>query len=83
MVFNARSPEFSAFIGLFSISWLLGAVLLSLFLQAVAICVPFLQHAFATAALSARYWMISAGVVRSILWLGELSEVISHIVKRW
>src|SRR5262245_33916612 len=40
-VFNARSDERSAFIGLFSNRWLWGAVLLSLLLQVAVIYVPF------------------------------------------
>jgi P-type Ca2+ transporter type 2C len=36
-VFNARSDERSAFVGLFSNQWLWGAVLLSLLLQAAVI----------------------------------------------
>jgi Ca2+-transporting ATPase len=76
MVFNARSEERSAFVGLFSNKWLWGAVLLSLALQAAVIYVPFLQHAFSTAPLSARDWLVCAGVGSSVLWLRELSKVV-------
>src|SRR5215475_5379419 len=51
-VFNARSDERSAFVGLFSNKWLWGAVLLSLLLQVAVVYVPFLQAAFSTVRLS-------------------------------
>jgi Ca2+-transporting ATPase len=76
-VFNARSDERSAFIGLFANKWLWGAVLLSLLLQAAVIYVPFLQQAFSTVSLSARDWLLCAAVGSSVLWLRELSKVIS------
>jgi P-type Ca2+ transporter type 2C len=43
-VFNVRSDERSAFVGLFSNKWLWSAVLLSLLLQVAVIYVPFLQQ---------------------------------------
>ena len=49
-VFNARSDEQSAFIGLFDNRWLWAAIALSLLLHAAVIYVPFLQHAFSTVA---------------------------------
>ena len=52
-VFNARADDPSAFIGLLSNKWLLGAVGLSLALQAAVIYVPLLQQAFPTTRLSA------------------------------
>jgi Ca2+-transporting ATPase len=82
MVFNARSPELSAFVGLFSNKWLWGAVLLSLVLQAAVIYVPFLQHAFSTARLSARDWLICAAVGSSVLWLRELTKLVRHMLSR-
>jgi Ca2+-transporting ATPase len=51
-VFNARSDEQSAFIGLFSNRWLWFSLLLSLGLQAAVIYVPVLQHAFSAVNLS-------------------------------
>jgi Ca2+-transporting ATPase len=51
-VFNARSEERSAFSGLFSNTWLWGAVLLSLVLQVAVVYIPFLQQAFSTVSLS-------------------------------
>jgi Ca2+-transporting ATPase len=53
-VFNARSDERSAFVGLFSNPWLCAAVLLSILLQAAVIYIPFLQQAFSTVSASAQ-----------------------------
>ena len=66
-VFNARSDEQSAFVGLFSNHWLWGAVLLSLLLQAAVIYVPFLQQAFSTVSLSPGHWSFSLTVASSVL----------------
>jgi P-type Ca2+ transporter type 2C len=74
-VFNARSDERSAFIGLFSNKWLWAAVLLSLLLQAAVIYVPFLQQAFSTVSLSPGDWLFCVAVASSVLWLRELSKV--------
>jgi magnesium-transporting ATPase (P-type) len=68
-------------VGLFSNKWLWGAVLLSLALQAAAIYVPFLQHAFSTVPLSARDWLVCAAVGSSVLWLRELSKVVQRTIK--
>jgi Ca2+-transporting ATPase len=81
MVFNARSEERSALVGLFSNKWLWGAVLVSLLLQAIVIYVPFLQHAFSTAPLSASDWLLCAAVGSSVLWLRELSKVLRRMLR--
>jgi Ca2+-transporting ATPase len=81
-VFNARSDEQSAFVGLFSNPWLWGAVLLSLLLQAAVIYIPFLQQAFSTTSLSATDWLICTAVGSSVLWLRELSKVIARARNR-
>ena len=81
-VFNARSDERSAFEGLFSNKWLWGAVLLSLLLQAAVIYVPFLQRAFSTVSLSAGDWLRCAGVASSVLWLRELSKLVTRATGR-
>ena len=81
-VFNARSDERSAFEGLFSNKWLLGAVLLSLLMQAAVIYVPFLQQAFSTVSLSAGDWLRCAGVASSVLWLRELSKLVTRATGR-
>jgi Ca2+-transporting ATPase len=74
-VFNARSDEQSAFVGLFRNNWLWAAVVLSLSLHVAVIYVPFLQQAFSTAALSLDDWLICAAVASSVLWLRELSKL--------
>jgi P-type Ca2+ transporter type 2C len=74
-VFNARSDEQSAFIGMFANRWLWAAVLLSLSLHVAVIYVPFLQQAFATVPLSAADWLRCAAVGSSVLWLRELSKL--------
>ena len=81
-VFNARSDERSAFIGMFSNKWLLGAVLLSLLLQVAVIYTPFLQQAFSTVSLSGDDWLRCAAVASSVLWLRELSKVMARAIRR-
>jgi Ca2+-transporting ATPase len=78
-VFNARSDERSAFAGLFSNKWLWGAVLLSLGLQVAVIYIPFLQQAFSTASLNFGDWLCCAAVASSVLWLRELSKVVTRL----
>jgi P-type Ca2+ transporter type 2C len=81
-VFNARSDDQSAFVGLFSNKWLWGAVLLSLLLQAAVIYIPFLQQAFSTVSLSAGDWLLCVAVGSSVLWLRELSKVVTRARSR-
>jgi Ca2+-transporting ATPase len=81
-VFNARSDEQSAFVGLFSNKWLWGALLLSVLLQAAVIYIPFLQQAFSTTSLSAGDWLLCAGAASSVLWLRELSKVMTRARSR-
>ena len=76
-VFNARSDERSAFHGLFQNQWLWGAVGLSLALHVAVIYVPFLQNAFSTVSLSSSDWLRCAAVASSVLWLRELSKIIT------
>ena len=77
-VFNARSDERSAFVGMLSNRWLLGALLLSLLLQAAVVYVPFLQQAFSTVSLSFMDWLRCAAVGSSVLWLREASKIIAR-----
>jgi len=77
-VFNARSDERSAFDGLFHNPWLWGAVALSLLLHVAVIYVPFLQNAFSTVTLTGADWLRCAAVASSVLWLRELSKVITR-----
>jgi Ca2+-transporting ATPase len=81
-VFNARSDERSAFAGLFSNKWLWGAVLLSLLLQVAVIYNPYLQQAFSTVSLSASDWLRCTVVASSVLWLRELSKVVTRATIR-
>jgi Ca2+-transporting ATPase len=77
-VFNARSDERSAFEGLFRNHWLWAAVGLSLMLHVAVIYVPFLQEAFSTTHLSPSDWLLCAGVASSVLWLRELSKLLTR-----
>ncbi len=81
-VFNARSDERSAFSGMFSNIWLWAAVLLSILLQVAVIYIPFLQQAFSTVALSFADWWRCIAMASSVLWLRELSKVISRKIQR-
>ena len=75
-VFNARSDEQSAFIGLFRNHWLWGAILLSLLLQVAVVYLPFLQQAFSTVSLSLGDWLRCTAAASAVLWLRELNKVI-------
>jgi Ca2+-transporting ATPase len=77
-VFNARSDEQSAFVGLFSNVWLWAAVGLSLLLHIAAVYVPFMQQAFSTTALTLSDWIVCVGVASSVLWLRELSKAVTR-----
>jgi len=81
-VFNARSDERSAFVGLFSNKWLWGAVLLSLLLQVSVIHMPFLQQAFSTVSLNFDDWLLCAAVASSVLWLRELRKIVTRRASR-
>jgi Ca2+-transporting ATPase len=74
-VFNARSDERSAFIGMFSNPWLWGTIVLALSAQVAVVYVPFMQQAFSTASLSAGDWLRCAAVASSVLWLREASKL--------
>jgi len=78
-VFNARSDERSAFAGLFSNKLLWGAVLLSLLLQVAVIYVPFLQKTFSCVSLSIGDWLRCAAVASSVLWLRELTKLVTRL----
>jgi Ca2+-transporting ATPase len=77
-VFNARSDEQSAFVGLFSNVWLWAAVGLSLLLHIAAVYVPFRQQAYSTTALTLSDWIVCVGVASSVLWLRELSKAVTR-----
>jgi Ca2+-transporting ATPase len=77
-VFNARSDEQSAFRGLFRNHWLWAAIGFSLALQFAVIYVPFLQKAFSTVSLTLNDWLLCTAVASSVLWLRELSKIITR-----
>ncbi|MEO5655146.1 MAG: cation-transporting P-type ATPase, partial [Nitrosospira sp.] len=80
-VFNARSDEQSAFVGLFSNKWLWAAVMLALVLQVAVIYIPVLQQAFSTVSLSFDDWLLCTAVASSVLWLRELGKLILRIAR--
>jgi Ca2+-transporting ATPase len=77
-VFNARSDERSAFEGLLTNNWLWAAVGLSLLMHAGVVYIPFLQKAFSTTSLSAGDWLYCVAVASSVLWLRELSKIVTR-----
>lgn len=81
-VFNARSDERSALVGLFTNWWLWGAVCLSCVLQIAVIYVPFLQVAFSTENLTGADWVRCIVVASSVLWLREVSKLLLRLVRR-
>jgi P-type Ca2+ transporter type 2C len=81
-VLNARSDERSAFEGVFTNPWLWVAVGLSLLLHAAVLYVPVLQEAFSTVSLSASDWLVCGTVASSVLWVRELSKMITRISER-
>jgi Ca2+-transporting ATPase len=78
-VLNARSDEESAFHRLFHNAWLWGALALSLALHFAVIYVPFLQNAFSTVNLTTADWLRCAAVASSVLWLREVSKLITRL----
>ena len=77
-VINARSDERSAFAGLFANVWLWAAMGGSIVLQLLVIHTPVLQRAFGTTDLAIRDWMFCAAVASSVLWLRELSKLVTR-----
>jgi Ca2+-transporting ATPase len=78
-VFNARSDERSAFVGMFSNGWLWAAVLLAVVLQAAVVYVPVLQQAFSTVPLRGGDWLRCIAVGSSVLWLRELTKLLARL----
>ncbi|MCC6585504.1 MAG: cation-translocating P-type ATPase [Bryobacterales bacterium] len=78
-IFNSRSEAESAFKNLFGNRWLWLVLAASLLLQMVVIYVPVMQQAFSTTALSLNDWLACAGAASSVLWLRELTK----LVTRW
>jgi Ca2+-transporting ATPase len=78
-IVNARSDERSAFQRLFTNLWLWAAMAASVALQVAVVHASFLQRAFGTASLGAADWLFCAAVASSVLWLRELSKVMSRV----
>jgi P-type Ca2+ transporter type 2C len=57
--------------------WLWAAVALSVALQLAVLSIPFLQRAFSTESLSASDWLRCTLVASSVLWLRELTKLIT------
>ncbi|MET1017681.1 MAG: cation-translocating P-type ATPase, partial [Leifsonia flava] len=74
--FNARSETTTAFHGLFSNSWLWGAVLLAAALQVAVVEIPFLQVAFGTASLDPAHWLWCVAAASCVLWFSELRKAV-------
>jgi len=81
-IFNARSDDRSAFIGMFTNTWLWGAIALSVLLQMAVVYTPFLQQAFSTVGLGLSDWLLCAAVASSVLWLRELSKLFARLTFR-
>jgi Ca2+-transporting ATPase len=77
-VFNARSDDRSAFVGLLSNGWLWVAVAVSALLQVAVVHVPFLQQAFSTVGLSLRDWLVCVAVGSCVLWLSEIRKLVAR-----
>ena len=77
-VFNARSDDRSAFVGLFTNRWLWGALVVSLGLHVFVLYVPVMQRAFGTVPLSAADWGRCAIAASGVLWVSELAKLLGR-----
>jgi Ca2+-transporting ATPase len=77
-VINARSDVRSAFVHLFTNVWLWAAIGVSLFLQILVVHMPWLQRAFGTVGLSGRDWLFCVAVASAVLWLREISKLVTR-----
>ncbi len=82
MIFNSRSDEQSAFVGMFANRWLWAAIALSLLLQVAVVYTPFLQAAFSTVGLELRDWLVCAAAGSSVLWLREIVKAVTRAAGR-
>ena len=80
-VFNARSDERSAFVGLFTNRWLWGAIALSSALQLLVLYVPAMQKAFGTVGLSLGDWVRCALAASMVVWISELLKLVERPVR--
>ena len=77
-VFNARSGEGSAFVGLFKNRWLWGAITLSLALQLLVLYLPVMQRAFGTVGLNIADWVRCAIAASTVVWITELLKIVER-----
>ena len=77
-VFNARSDERSAFVGLFTNRWLWAAAAVSMALQWAVVNVAILQRAFGTVPLSVNDWIYCVVIASAVLWFREISKLIAR-----
>jgi Ca2+-transporting ATPase len=75
-VFNARSNERSAFVGLFTNRWLWGAIALSSALQLLVLYAPMMQKAFGTVGLSIGDLVRCTVAASMVVWISELLKLI-------
>ena len=73
---NCRSDRDSAFVRLLRNRWLLGAIVISLALQALVVHMPLFQRAFETADLSLGDWFACLCVASVVMWVTELVKFI-------
>lgn len=84
-LFNAlasRSARQSAFVGLFSNTWLWGAIGISILLQVVVIYVPFLNDAFGTTPLGLVAWFECIGLAAIVLVASEIYKAIMRAIDK-
>ena len=79
--FNARSDERSAFSHMFTNRWLWIAIGGSIGLQLLVLGVPALQRAFGTVTLDAGDWLRCMAVASSVLWLREVSKLLTRAMR--
>ncbi|QEO14825.1 cation-translocating P-type ATPase [Agromyces intestinalis] len=72
--FVARSATSSAFHGLFSNRWLVGAFVLGVVLQVLVVSWPPLQVAFGTASLDWQHWVWCAVAATAVIWVDEIRK---------
>jgi Ca2+-transporting ATPase len=77
-VFNARSDERSAFVGLFTNRWLWAAIALSSALQVLVLYVPAMQKAFGTVGLSIGDWVRCTVAASMVVWVSELLKFVER-----
>jgi magnesium-transporting ATPase (P-type) len=74
--FSSRSDTATAFAGLTTNRWLLGAVALSVVLQVAVVHLPFLNRAFGTAPLPLSDWLLATALASSVLWVTEVRKLV-------